>query len=55
MGIYTYPDDIPGVDSIKIPDNEVTRWARKAWGWAEALDDKKPGLGDLWRWTNPFD
>jgi hypothetical protein len=51
IGLYTYPDDIPGVESIEIPANKVTRVARQAWGWAERLDDQLPGLGDAWRWT----
>jgi hypothetical protein len=51
LGIYTFEDDSPGVQSIAIPSNQVTRAARKAWEWAEWLDDKRPGLGDVWRWT----
>lgn len=51
LGIYTYEDDTPGVESIEIPANRVTRTARQAWGWAEKLDDARPGLGDVWRWT----
>ena len=54
LGIYTYEDDVPGVSSYELPANEVTRFARKAWGWAESLDDKRPGLGDIWRWTTPW-
>jgi len=43
------------VSSVKIDDNQVTRFARQMWGFAEKLDDKRPGLGDAWRWVNPFD
>lgn len=51
LGIYTFPDDTPGVSSYPIPSNIATRGARKAWQFAEWLDDQRPGLGDAWRWT----
>ena len=51
VGIYTYPDDIPGVESIEIPANKVTEFARKGMEWAESLDDLIPSGGDVWRWT----
>lgn len=55
LGLYPYEDDIPGVSSIKLPDANAVRWARKAFEFAEMLDDMKPSLGDAWRWINPFD
>lgn len=51
IGVFTYEDDVPGVESIELPDNVATKVARKAFELSEALDDQIPGAGDVWNWT----
>jgi hypothetical protein len=43
LGIYDSEDDIPGVDSIRLPDGDISRWIRDTTRLAERIEDALPG------------
>jgi hypothetical protein len=47
LGIYDAEDDIPGVESIRLPDAAISRWIRDATAFAERLEDALPGSSHI--------
>lgn len=53
IGLFSVPDPYPGVESVEVPSNRATRFARSAFSWANELEQVIPGSGDLYRWIMP--
>lgn len=50
-GLYEVESPIPGVFSVEVPSNILTRFGRSATGFAKYLTDLVPGLGDIFEWV----
>lgn len=44
LGLFGTPDDQPGVNSVELPSNTITRTLRDVTKFLERLDDLVPGL-----------
>lgn len=45
-GVYDHPSPVPGVDSVQLPDGEVSRFLRDATRFVKRITDLVPGSDD---------